>query len=92
MSDLLAPIYPVLQDDAAAFWAFVGFMERRERNFLRDQTRMRAQLVALDHVVQLMDRELYAHLESADMANCFFFRMLLVSYKRELKRDDVLRL
>jgi hypothetical protein len=28
MSDLLAPIYAVLQDDALAFWGFVGFMER----------------------------------------------------------------
>jgi hypothetical protein len=28
MSDLLAPIYAVMQDDAVAFWAFVGFMER----------------------------------------------------------------
>lgn len=28
MSDLLAPIYAVLQDDAMAFWAFVHFMER----------------------------------------------------------------
>lgn len=28
MSDLLAPIYAVEQDDAVAFWGFVGFMER----------------------------------------------------------------
>ena len=28
MSDLLAPIYAVEQDDAIAFWGFVGFMER----------------------------------------------------------------
>ena len=28
MSDLLAPIYAVMQDDALAFWAFVGFMDR----------------------------------------------------------------
>jgi len=92
MSDLLAPIYAVLQDDAAAFWAFVGFMERMERNFLRDQTGMRAQLVALDHLAQLMDPKLYAHLESADSTNFFFFfRMLLVWYKREFNWD-VLRL
>ena len=93
MSDLLAPIYAVMQDDAVAFWAFVGFMERTERNFLRDQTGMRAQLVALDHLVQLMDPKLYAHLQSADSTNFFFFfRMLLVWFKREFKWDDVLRL
>lgn len=28
MSDLLAPIYAVMQDDAVAFWGFVGFMHR----------------------------------------------------------------
>lgn len=28
MSDLLSPIYAVMQDDAVAFWGFVGFMER----------------------------------------------------------------
>lgn len=28
MSDLLAPIYAVTQDDATAFWGFVGFMGR----------------------------------------------------------------
>lgn len=28
MSDLLAPIYAVMQDDAIAFWGFVSFMER----------------------------------------------------------------
>ena len=28
MSDLLAPIYAVMQDDAVAFWGFVGFMKR----------------------------------------------------------------
>lgn len=31
MSDLLAPIYAVMQDDAVAFWGFVGFMERMVR-------------------------------------------------------------
>lgn len=32
MSDLLAPIYAVMQDDAIAFWGFVNFMERMVRN------------------------------------------------------------
>ncbi|KAJ6150958.1 GTPase-activating protein GYP7 [Penicillium chermesinum] len=93
MSDLLAPLYAVMQDDAVAFWAFVGFMNRMERNFLRDQSGMRAQLLALDHLVQLMDPQLYLHLQSADSTNFFFFfRMLLVWYKREFEWSDVLRL
>lgn len=111
MSDLLAPIYAVMQDDAIAFWGFVGFMKRmvrsglcrklpppivntiQERNFLRDQSGMRAQLLTLDHLVQLMDPALYLHLQSADSTNFFFFfRMLLVWYKREFEWADVLRL
>lgn len=112
MSDLLAPIYAVMQDDAVAFWGFVGFMKRmvrywvvsdyffpsdidkeQERNFLRDQSGMRAQLLTLDHLVQLMDPTLYLHLQSADSTNFFFFfRMLLVWYKREFEWTDVLRL
>ncbi|RAR01402.1 GTPase-activating protein-like protein gyp7 [Stemphylium lycopersici] len=93
MSDLLAPIYAVMQDDAVAFWGFVGFMGRMERNFLRDQSGMRRQLLTLDHLVQLMDPKLYLHLQSADSTNFFFFfRMLLVWYKREFEWADVLRL
>ncbi|KAL4818314.1 rab-GTPase-TBC domain-containing protein [Aspergillus spinulosporus] len=93
MSDLLAPIYAVMQDDAVAFWAFANFMNRMERNFLRDQSGMRAQLLTLDHLVQLMDPQLYLHLQSADSTNFFFFfRMLLVWYKREFEWVDVLRL
>jgi hypothetical protein len=93
MSDLLAPIYAVLQDDAMAFWAFRNFMDRMERNFLRDQSGMRMQLLTLDHLVQFMDPKLYAHLQSADSTNFFFFfRMLLVWYKREFKWMDVLHL
>ncbi|KIH87159.1 GTPase-activating protein GYP7 [Sporothrix brasiliensis 5110] len=93
MSDLLAPIYAVVQDDALAFWAFQHFMERMERNFLRDQSGMRAQLLALDHLLQFMDPKLYDHLRKADSTNFFFFfRMLLVWYKREFDWLDVLRL
>ncbi|KAI4244408.1 MAG: hypothetical protein LQ352_006821 [Teloschistes flavicans] len=93
MSDLLAPIYAVEQDDAVAFWGFVGFMDRMERNFLRDQSGMRTQLLTLDHLVQLMDPTLYLHLQKADSTNFFFFfRMLLVWYKREFQWAEVLRL
>lgn len=93
MSDLLAPIYAVIQDDAIAFWAFQKFMDRMERNFLRDQSGMRNQLLTLDQLVQFMDPKLWNHLQSADSTNFFFFfRMILVWYKREFEWMDVLRL
>lgn len=54
---------------------------------------MRKQLLTLDHLVQLMDPKLYLHLQKADSTNFFFFfRMLLVWYKREFEWADVLRL
>lgn len=93
MSDLLAPIYAVIQDDAIAFWAFKEFMGRMERNFLRDQSGMRAQLLALDQLVMFMDPKLWNHLQKADSTNFFFFfRMLLVWYKREFPWADILSL
>lgn len=65
----------------------------QERNFLRDQSGMRKQLLTLDQLVQLLDPKLYLHLQSADSTNFFFFfRMLLVWYKREFEWQDVLRL
>lgn len=93
MSDLLAPIYAVIQDDAIAFWGFQKFMERMERNFLRDQSGMRSQLLTLDQLVNFMDPKLWNHLQSADSTNFFFFfRMILVWYKREFAWMDILRL
>ncbi|RFU81214.1 hypothetical protein TARUN_961 [Trichoderma arundinaceum] len=93
MSDLLAPIYAVVQDDAVAFWAFQMFMDRMEPNFLRDQSGMRGQLLALDQLVHFMDPKLWDHLQSTDSTNFFFFfRMILVWYKREFEWMDVLKL
>ncbi|KAH0846557.1 hypothetical protein AYO21_11417 [Fonsecaea monophora] len=93
MSDLLSPLYAVFQDDAVAFWAFVQFMRRMSRNFVRSQVGMRAQLNTLDQLVQLLDPKLYLHLQSADSTNFFFFfRMLLVWFKREFEWSDTLRL
>jgi len=64
-----------------------------ERNFLRDQSGMRTLLLTLDHLVQLLDPKLYVHLQKADSTNFFFFfRMLLVWYKREFPWMDTLRL
>ncbi|CCH41833.1 GTPase-activating protein [Wickerhamomyces ciferrii] len=93
MTDLLSPLYVVLQDDALTFHCFVKFMDRMERNFLSDQSGMRDQMNTLNELVQFMLPNLYVHLEKCDSNNLFFFfRMLLVWFKRELPWDDVLRL
>lgn len=93
MSDLLSPLYVVLQDDALAFTAFCAFMERMERNFMRTQEGMRDQLSTLGHLTNFMLPKLYTHLAKADSIHFFFFfRMILVWFKREFEWDDVLRL
>lgn len=85
MCDLLSPLYYVFRDESLTFWAFVRFMERMERNFVRDLSGMKEQMLTLTELVQFMLPDLYVHLEKYDATNLFFFfRMLLVWLKREL--------
>lgn len=90
MCDLLSPIYYVVRDEALAFWCFVNFMERMERNFLRDQSGIRDQMYTLSELCRLMLPKLSDHLNKCDSSNLFFcFRMLLVWFKREFEFKDV---
>lgn len=85
MTDLLSPLYYLYQEEYLTFWAFVKLMDRTERNFLHDQSGIHDQITTLNDLVQFMLPELYAHLESCHSNNfVFFFRMLLVLFKREL--------
>lgn len=94
MSDLLSPIYFVLgSNEADAYWGLVGVMRMMESNFLRDQSGMRRQLSTLQHLIGLMDPELYAHLDKTGSLNLFFcFRWILIAFKREFKFEDVIKL
>ncbi|KAG2218741.1 hypothetical protein INT45_003059, partial [Circinella minor] len=90
MSDLLSPLYIVIEDDLV-FQAFVGFMNRAKSNFYMDQTGMRRHLLTMDALLQFMDPKLYKHLQRTDSDNLFFcFRWFLVWFKRELSWDDTL--
>lgn len=90
MTDLLSPIYAVFQDEVMSFWAFTGFMDRMERNFVRDQSGMKKQMLVLNELLQFMNPDLYKHLAKCESTDLFFFfRMLLVWYKREFEWDDV---
>ncbi|CCF58616.1 hypothetical protein KAFR_0F00190 [Kazachstania africana CBS 2517] len=90
MTDLLSPIYYILRDETMAYWCFVKFMERMERNFLRDQSGIRDQMLTMVELCQLMLPKLSEHLSKCDSSNLFFcFRMLLVWFKREFDFEDV---
>ncbi|XP_018007297.1 TBC1 domain family member 15 isoform X2 [Hyalella azteca] len=93
MSDLLAPILYVTQNECAAFWCFVGYIDIVHRNFDMDQSGMKEQLLGLQHLIAVIDPEFMSYLESSESANLYFcFRWLLVRFKRELSYSDTLRL
>ena len=93
MTDLLSPLYVKFQDESLTFWAFTKFMDRMERNFVRDQSGMKKQMTTLNKLLQFMLPNLFKHLEKCESIDLFFFfRMLLVLFKRELEWDQVSRL
>lgn len=93
MTDLLSPLYVKFQDESLTFWAFSKFMDRMERNFVRDQSGMKQQMLTLNELVQFMLPDLFKHLDKCESTDLFFFfRMLLVWFKRELDWEDVMKL
>lgn len=90
MTDLLSPIYSVIQDESLSFWCFVHFMIRMERNFLRDQSGIRDQMLILADLCQFMLPKFTKHLKKCESSDLFFcFRMLIVWFKREFEFQDV---
>ncbi|ORX81343.1 RabGAP/TBC [Basidiobolus meristosporus CBS 931.73] len=93
MSDLLAPLFVVMQNEVETFWCFAHFMERMKANFYTDQSGMNKQLRKLESLIRFMDPPMYRHLEKSDSLNLFFcFRWLLIYFKREFEYEDVMRL
>lgn len=93
MSDLLSPILYLIDDEAASFWCFVGFMEKVFRNFDEDQAGMKNQLSKLRTLMEFSNPKLFKYLRQHDSDNMYFcFRWLLVWFKREFTHDDILEL
>ncbi|KAJ2707390.1 GTPase activating protein [Coemansia sp. IMI 203386] len=93
MSDLLAPIYSVYQDEPTTFWAFTAFMKRMRSHFLRDQSGMQDELSTMAQLVEIANPRFYRHLETCDASNMFScYRWLLIWFKREFGFEDILRL
>lgn len=93
MTDLLSPLYVKFQDESLTFWAFSKFMDRMERNFVRDQSGMKKQMLTLNELVSFMLPNLFKHLERCESTDLFFFfRMLLVWFKREFEWELVMSL
>ncbi|PVU88984.1 hypothetical protein BB561_005626 [Smittium simulii] len=93
MSDLLSPLYVVIQDESSTYVCFVNFMRRMRRNFLRDQSGMGEQLETLTELIKVFNYPLYQHLEKANAENMFCsYRWLLIWFKRELEFSETLNL
>ncbi|KAJ1745570.1 GTPase activating protein, partial [Coemansia sp. RSA 1591] len=93
MSDLLAPIYSVYQDEPTTFWAFTAFMKRMRSHFLHDQSGMQDELSTMAQLVEIANPRLHKHLVQCDADNMFCcYRWLLIWFKREFGFEDVLRL
>lgn len=93
MSDLLAPILCVMNNEVDAFWCFVGFMELVYTNFDMDQAGMKRQLLDLNNLTALANPRLFRYFEEHGSENMYFcFRWLLVWFKREFSHSDVLTL
>ncbi|XP_055641100.1 TBC1 domain family member 15 [Toxorhynchites rutilus septentrionalis] len=93
MSDLLAPILCLVQNEAESFWCFVGFMQKVFSNFDIDQKGMKQQLEHLRTLLAFVNEKLYNYLKENQSENMYFcFRWLLVWFKREFSNDDIMHL
>ncbi|XP_058004322.1 uncharacterized protein LOC131168732 isoform X2 [Hevea brasiliensis] len=94
MSDLLSPFVVLFEDDADAFWCFEMLLRRMHENFqMEGPTGVMKQLQALWHILELTDREMFAHLSRIGAESLHFaFRMLMVLFRRELSFDEALQM
>ncbi|XP_019051501.1 PREDICTED: small G protein signaling modulator 1-like isoform X2 [Nelumbo nucifera] len=92
MSDLLSPFVVLYEDNADAFWCFEMLLRRMRENFQTEgPAGVIKQLQALWNILELTDREMFAHLSQIGAESLHFaFRMLLVLFRRELSFNEVL--
>ncbi|XP_028780074.1 small G protein signaling modulator 1 isoform X2 [Neltuma alba] len=92
MSDLLSPFVVLFEDNADAFWCFEMLIRRMRENFqMEGPTGVMRQLQELWHVLELTDREIFAHLSRIGAESLHFaFPMLLVLFRRELSFNEAL--
>uniref|UniRef100_A0A336LRN6 TBC1 domain family member 15 n=1 Tax=Culicoides sonorensis TaxID=179676 RepID=A0A336LRN6_CULSO len=93
MSDLLAPILMLMENEEDAFWCFVGFMDKVFHNFDIDQAGMKRQLTDINTLLAYTSPKLYNYFVEHQSENMYFcFRWLLVWFKREFSNQDILSL
>jgi TBC1 domain family member 15 len=81
MSDLLSPIAAIIENEADAFWCFVGLMRGMQLNFQHDQRGMHAQLTSLAHLVGIVDPVLFRKFGRSHLSN---FRQRILVFRKFL--------
>lgn len=93
MSDLLAPIMVVMENEVDSFWCFAGFMNKIEQNFQMDQLDIKFQLNNLKILIEFFDSKFSDYLERNDSSNMYFcFRWILILFKREFSFQEINRI
>ncbi|XP_020621447.1 TBC1 domain family member 16-like [Orbicella faveolata] len=94
MSDLLAPVLAIVQDEVDAFWCFVGLMEGSVFVTSPKDDVMDRQLTYVRELLRMLEAPFYAHLllQDDNMDMLFCHRWLLLSFKREFFNEEVLKI
>ncbi|XP_052071008.1 TBC1 domain family member 16-like [Mytilus californianus] len=95
MSDLLAPVLAEIQNEADAYWCFVGLMQRTLFVSSPKDNDMDKQLNYLKELLRLMQSDFYYHLNRLGedaMELLFCHRWILLCFKREFPEVDALRI
>ncbi|KAH1025215.1 TBC1 domain family member 16 [Dendroctonus ponderosae] len=94
MSDLLSPVLCELKDEVAAFWCFVGLMQRAVFVATPTDRDMDRSLKYLRELVRLMVPKFYEHLQKYKdaMELLFCHRWILLCFKREFTEGVALRM
>lgn len=93
MSDLLAPIMVVMENEVDSYWCFTGFMNKIESNFLMEQLEIKLQLSNLRVLLEFVDSKFSQYLEKNESSNMYFcFRWILILFKREFTFPHIMRL
>lgn len=94
MSDLLAPVLAEIEDEADAFWCFVGLMQRGMFVCTPTDSDMERNLSYLRELMREMVPEFFAHLMKHTDATELLFchRWILLCFKREFPEAVALRM
>eukprot|EP01134_Creolimax_fragrantissima_P004694 CFRG4694T1 len=94
MSDLLAPLLQILENEADGFWCFVGYMEKMKSLYtIGNDVGIPQSILYLRQLLDVYDPDLHRFLEQQQVVGMFFtYRWFLLNFKREFDADAAIKL